>query len=246
MSEKAYVTELGKFYILENDQWIGRVIKEGAAWDSDKIKKLLKYIDPEKNVIDVGANIGTYAIPFAKHINAEKCKVYCFEPQTVIFNLLDKNVLLNDITNIKTYHEAVGHLDDYTVTISNSVSDGISKGKKLKYNTNNIINYGGIELGLGGEKIQMNTLDSYNFENIGFIKIDVEGCEKLVLYGGLELIKREKPVILFENKKQISNEMRKLFPIDKKIEKFDILNYCKNTLKYKKILYFNKDILIIP
>ncbi|MCM8807767.1 MAG: FkbM family methyltransferase [Candidatus Omnitrophica bacterium] len=41
-------------------------------------------------------------------------------------------------------------------------------------------------------------LDDFNFRNVSFIKIDVEGHEDKVLEGAQETILREKPVILIE------------------------------------------------
>jgi FkbM family methyltransferase len=50
------------------------------------------------------------------------------------------------------------------------------------------------------EVIEIQTLDSYNFSNIGFIKMDVEENELYVLEGGKETIKRcGYPKILFES-----------------------------------------------
>lgn len=42
------------------------------------------------------------------------------------------------------------------------------------------------------------TLDSFGFENVDFIKIDVEGFEKKVLLGGAETVARCNPVIVIE------------------------------------------------
>ncbi len=42
------------------------------------------------------------------------------------------------------------------------------------------------------------TLDSLEIQNVSFIKIDVEGHEVDVVKGGLELLAREKPVVLAE------------------------------------------------
>ena len=48
-------------------------------------------------------------------------------------------------------------------------------------------------------EIEIRTLDSYQFENVGFIKIDVEGYEENVLRGGIgTIIRHNYPPILFE------------------------------------------------
>ncbi len=237
-----YNTEFGNFWILNNDQWIGKTIKTGKAWDSDKIKYIIhKFIKKDSNILDIGANIGTHSIPYSKVSN----HVYAFEPQTNIFELLNKNILSNNINNITPYKMAIGH-NENIVSISNKVSDGISKGNLIDYNTNKEVNYGGIELGIGGERVDMKTIDSFNFENIGFIKIDVEGCEKLVIYGARNTIEKYRPVVLYEDKKPISNEMKKIMNIPDNILNFDILGYFKNDLKYKNIEKIKNDYLLIP
>jgi FkbM family methyltransferase len=45
---------------------------------------------------------------------------------------------------------------------------------------------------------QMKTLDSFDLDNVGFIKIDVEGHEESVLKGGINTIKRSRPNLLIE------------------------------------------------
>ncbi len=51
------------------------------------------------------------------------------------------------------------------------------------------------------EKINIITLDSHikKYNRVSFIKIDVQGLEKNVLEGATEIIKRDKPVIIFEH-----------------------------------------------
>jgi FkbM family methyltransferase len=46
--------------------------------------------------------------------------------------------------------------------------------------------------------VPMNTLDSFNFANVGFVKIDVEGHEEAVLHGGLKTIRSEMPNLMIE------------------------------------------------
>ncbi len=46
--------------------------------------------------------------------------------------------------------------------------------------------------------VSMRTLDSFALENVGFVKIDVEGHELAVLRGAEETLRRCRPVLLFE------------------------------------------------
>ncbi|MDP7196601.1 MAG: FkbM family methyltransferase [SAR202 cluster bacterium] len=74
-------------------------------------------------------------------------------------------------------------------------------------------------------------LDDLNIkEKIDFIKIDVEGNEKYVILGGIETIKKNKPIIWVETWEENSHLIVDLF---KKIGyKFDYLN------KYNLIFFF--------
>ena len=62
--------------------------------------------------------------------------------------------------------------------------------------------------------IQCRTLDSFNLNNIDFIKIDVDGFEVKVLGGAIETITRNNPAINIEMKKEkrpyVCMEIRKI------------------------------------
>ena len=47
-------------------------------------------------------------------------------------------------------------------------------------------------------EVELRTLDSYGFEDVAFIKIDVEGHEEAVLAGAGDTLVRAKPVLLIE------------------------------------------------
>jgi len=171
-------------------------------------------------------------------------KVLCFEPQSVIYNLLEKNIKQNNLSaNIKSYNVCVGNENGYT-KLSGYVSDGQSKGNKLIYNTTDLINYGGIQIGNNGEECPMIKLDNFkDIINLSFIKVDVEGAEPLVFYGAQELIKQYKPTILYEK----NNKKLTLDNIDSKILNFDIKKYAIS-LGYKYLICLPKDnyLLIHP
>lgn len=48
----------------------------------------------------------------------------------------------------------------------------------------------------GSNRVRTETIDSGNYEKVGLIKLDVEGAEREVLKGGIETIKRCRPVMI--------------------------------------------------
>ena len=49
-------------------------------------------------------------------------------------------------------------------------------------------------------KYKIKPLDSFEIQNVDFIKIDAEGYEPLVIKGALKTIEKYKPIILYERK----------------------------------------------
>jgi hypothetical protein len=47
-------------------------------------------------------------------------------------------------------------------------------------------------------EVEVRTLDEFSFNNVRFIKIDVEGSERDVLAGARETIRRDRPALLLE------------------------------------------------
>jgi FkbM family methyltransferase len=114
-------------------------------------------------------------------------------------------------------------------------------------------NFGGICLGSGGEEVKLTTIDEMGHDNIGFIHCDAQGSENFLFSKGKELIKKCRPVILFEN---VENDGEYLFntvctnyPGYDSEKTFSIKKYCMNELGYSKCIdKFNggMDSLLIP
>jgi hypothetical protein len=60
------------------------------------------------------------------------------------------------------------------------------------------IHMGDLSVGVGGETIEVKTLDSLQIPKVDFIKIDVQGYEKYVLEGAKKTIMDSKPTIIIE------------------------------------------------
>jgi len=86
---------------------------------------------------------------------------------------------------------------------------------EIDYATTKSLNYGGMQLGLGGELTTMITVDSLHLQNCTYMKMDVEGAEPLVIMGALETIRKYKPIIFFEQTdKCVNDEMKASLSID--------------------------------
>jgi FkbM family methyltransferase len=85
--------------------------------------------------------------------------------------------------------------------------------------------------------IQCRKLDSLNIDNIGLIKIDVEGFEIEVLKGAKNTILRNKPTMIIENESVHTEDTNELFLIMNELG-FDKY-FCNSKGKLKKIEEFS-------
>jgi FkbM family methyltransferase len=146
-------------------------------------------------VIDVGAHIGRYALIGSKRVG-KRGKVISIEANPLVFEILYKNVGLNHASNIVALNYAV-----YSEQTKIKLFVGDDKLNYTIYNT--IISNRAHE-----EKfveVNADTLDSLllqnkiNFEDVNWIKIDVEGAEFEVLKGATNVLSKSKDIsILIE------------------------------------------------
>lgn len=137
-----------------------------------------KFIKPMKTALDIGAAVGMYSTYWAGYCS----RVHSFEAVPAVYEQLRK--LEDRFDNVKTHNIAVS---DTVGETSFFVDD-----KRLSNSSFRDL--------VGGQEITVKTttIDNEGFEDVGFIKVDVEGHELEVLNGGLETIKRDRPVCMVE------------------------------------------------
>lgn len=210
-------------------------------YEPELVSCCLKYLDKNKDVIDIGANIGFYSVLFATEINK---KVLAIEPTKNALNRLYKNIKQNNVEDKVIVFEGV--VSDHSGTLSIKSIVG-----KEEYSTigNPVHENIGVQE-IKEEKVICTTLDdlvkTYSL-NPGFIKMDVEGAELLVFKGAMETLKKYRPIILSELTDEILRKngtsakeiMDLIVSADYRI--IDPLN-PSNTFKNQKF----SDILCIP
>ncbi len=143
-----------------------------------KVRELIEKLSRGSNIIiDVGANIGKYSI-LANKINPYS-RIYAIEPERDNFNLLKKNIELNNIKNVTTIKVALNN------------KKGVGRLYKCKTNT------AGHSLKIKMEEfedVKTNTLDNLfgELDCIDLIKIDIEASELDILKGAKKLLSRKK------------------------------------------------------
>jgi FkbM family methyltransferase len=155
-----------------------------GLFEKDLIEWCKQFCRKDQYVLDIGSHTGTYSISLSYH-----CKhVYAFEPQKMTYYALCGSVALSNIKNITCINVGLGSEEQVGIQKLNIVS---LDGGGASLHTNQDV--------LETEDINIKTLDSFNIENIGFIKIDVEENELQTLKGSQNTLKNSNyPKILFE------------------------------------------------
>jgi FkbM family methyltransferase len=142
-------------------------------------------------IIDVGAYDGKTAIFFNNYF--PQATVHAFEPNPRAIQLLEKSV--NDISKIQTHHIALSGQEGavpFYVT-HNDVSSSLHNIDTASKDVTGIL---AAQLQVKEViHIKSSTLDSFNFNNILFIKLDTQGNEIRVIEGAGESLHNTRFVI---------------------------------------------------
>jgi FkbM family methyltransferase len=157
-----------------------------SKWREIEEEVLSQVVDPDREAVDAGANVGRYAVALARLAR----RVYAFEPDEELSSFLARAAP----ANLEVFQEALsdregprpfrvpiiaGHPSAALASIDDAVDSPQSEPHEIR-------------------TVHAATLDKLADRDIGFVKIDVEGHELEVLCGGRALIGKQRPVILVE------------------------------------------------
>jgi FkbM family methyltransferase len=169
---------------------IYRALRFRYKYDIDEIAFLLKTIKKGDTVIDIGGYKGVYTYWMAGAVGRQG-RVHTFEPQPELANyLIDmKDMMKWDWVTINNMG-----LSSTKGTATLNVP-GIKPSPRATLEPNLIKD------DIVIHTVKIDTLDNYYFgigDKISFIKCDVEGHELDVFKGGEGILKRDKPILMFE------------------------------------------------
>jgi FkbM family methyltransferase len=184
------------FYCDRNSSSIEADILKSTKAESGVLKQRwrvlelgIDLISPGSRVIDVGANIGIYALPWAA--SKADVTVHCFEPSPAVRNRLARNVALNRLTaRIRMHAEA---LSDHAGTATLYGSDDMSSLNQGVYTG------AGPRVPTDVPLARLDDILGVEGPPVSLIKIDVQGHELEVLQGAEAVISHHRPALILEH-----------------------------------------------
>lgn len=162
----------------------GKLIDRNQFRSEEKEFEILKdIVQPNDWVVDIGANVGHYTLLFSSLVGTGG-RVIAFEPIVQTFDLLSSNVQRTALGNITLINAAV-----------------TDKAGPLGFVIPNGNLYQSHMTSEGGDFVIM----GYPLRNflpqdirVSFLKIDAEGCDAQIVRECVDIISRDRPVVMIE------------------------------------------------
>lgn len=157
----------------------GPMVDGKGTYQYRKYAKAKEHVSRFGHAVDIGAQVGLWSRVMALDFQ----RITAFEPLPLHIDCFERNVTSANVTLHRTA------LADRECDLTFATSPDVT---------------GNTHVAVTGETpsatVHARTLDSFRVTDIDFLKIDVEGFEYAILKGGEETIRREKPVIIIEQK----------------------------------------------
>jgi FkbM family methyltransferase len=197
---------------------VKRLRKSGKPGDillyqKDNLDRALTLVKDWQLAIDGGANYGLMSY----HMNSRFDQVLAFE--------IDDQLRTCLADNMKTFACSKVRIEPYGLGDREKSVDLVKTQKSFGNFVNPATESG---------KFAVRSIDSYELDTVGFIKLDCEGYEPFIIQGAEHTIKRSWPVILMERKVLVN--------------KFNFgthaTEHLLRTWGYNKVIDLGKDIIL--
>lgn len=166
------------------------VIGKGE-WSADLLQYSEHFLPVAPVIIEIGANIGFESLYYAKRFPAGQ--IIAFEPGSYGYLSLAKSRTYNRLGNLVVHRLGVGNIRSQLNLRTPTAASGNKGLGSFQSNPD-------IDSTYTSEVVDVVTLDEFcaNLDQLDLIKIDTQGFEWPILQGGLGLISRLRPTVIFE------------------------------------------------
>ncbi len=199
-----FKTATGNYYLPRDAQadYVAAAIKSDLVFDEEIVNAARRFGRPDTAILDVGANFGQMSVLFSEIVGPGG-KVYSFDADDFIFEILNKNIAANERTaRIVPVFGAVHNVPGQTLYFPEQDFERFPS-----YGS-----YGIDYQGNKGRPVPTITIDSLAInEPISFMKVDVQGGDLLAMRGAVKTIAKNKMPIVFEYEYQFEAELKLSF-----------------------------------
>jgi FkbM family methyltransferase len=171
-----------------------RIVLNSRDYEPRLARCSLDHLDPQRDAIDVGANVGLYSVLMARHL-AEGRRVLAVEPTANALRHLHANIERNGVQGRVDVFEGV--VTDHDGACEVQTIEG-----REEYSTIGRMMHphvaGAPSTSVEVEAATLDTLVEGFSLDPGFIKVDVEGAEATVFKGASGVLANARPVVLSE------------------------------------------------
>ncbi len=182
-------------------KYLYRAYRYKNQLDSAEIKYIVKHLKKGDTALDIGCHKGGYLYWMRRSVG-KNGKIYAFEPQPQLFRYTQSIIKKFNWKNVELINKGISSEVGKTTLHIPNTKKGTSPGARIDW----------LESDAAFDKIEIDltTLDNYCAQmkiRPSLIKIDVEGHEKQVLLGGLNILKKHRPKIVLEcENRHLQNE----------------------------------------
>jgi FkbM family methyltransferase len=182
MTPKLITAKHGKFWIDPRDEFIGRRLEQDGEYQEEELELLMTCLKPEKDAVVVGAHIGAFVIPMARHCR----RLVAVEANPDTFGLLVLNRRENKAYNVECKYGAADKREGECVEfLCGTANSGGSKRAPKTMRDDYVYDQ--------PATVQVPTLClDYLCRGMSpsLIHMDIEGSEVFALRGAQELLAR--------------------------------------------------------
>jgi FkbM family methyltransferase len=185
------------FFTARNQNWL----RNQPAYFAHYLA--LEFIKPGDTIIDIGANLGYYSLPFAKKVG-KSGQVFSVEPIALYRQVLENN--LAGLTQVTILPFALGETEGI-IHMGNPSED------KHRHGLMRVLKENEVKANADVYEVPVkNPMQLFgNLEKVDYIKCDIEGYEVPVIPAMRPLIEKLRPIMQIETEGDNKNVLMELF-----------------------------------